>query len=385
MQARRLPDAVAIEYEGHCWTYGDLDSRAARIARHLRALGVTNGTLVAIYLDRSPDAIAGLLAILKAGGAYLPLDPSFPQARLELILENARPAALLTQRGLAGDLPASTARVLFCEDCDGSAPEVAPPDPVALEDLAYVLYTSGSTGTPKGVEISHRALVNLLESMRREPGFSADDALLAVTTFSFDIAALELFLPLVAGGRVVLASRDVAADPFRLAELMRRSRCTVMQATPATWRALIETGWTGAPDLKILCGGEALPRDLADQLLTRGASVWNMYGPTETTIWSSVCRVESGTDPVPIGRPIANTGTYVLDARKTPVPVGVPGELYISGDGVARGYRGREDLTAGAVRDVPRPSRCAPLSHRGSWRATVPTASSNFWAGPTIR
>jgi amino acid adenylation domain-containing protein len=211
--------------------------------------------------------------------------------------------------------------------------------------LAYVIYTSGSTGVPKGVEIPHGALVNHLLSMRDEPGLDEDDVLVAVTTLSFDIAGLELYLPLISGARLVIASEDTALDPHLLSRLLDRSEATVMQATPATWSMLVETGWPGRPEMKALCGGEALPPALAEQLLDRRLELWNMYGPTETTIWSAVVRVHRA-ETISIGRPIANTTFYVLDEHRQPVPVGVPGELYIGGQGVARGYRDRQELTA---------------------------------------
>jgi thioesterase domain-containing protein/acyl carrier protein len=216
-----------------------------------------------------------------------------------------------------------------------------------------VLYTSGSTGRPKGVQITHRSLTNFLQSMQREPGLCADDRVLSVTTLSFDIAGLELYLPLITGARLRLATRAEATDPARLADAIDTGAITLMQATPATWRMLLDHGWQGREDLTILCGGEAMVRDLANRLLTKARAVWNMYGPTETTIWSTIERVTPGDDPVSIGRPIDNTEAYVLDARRQPVPVGVPGELVIGGDGVSRGYLNRPDLTAD--RFVPDP------------------------------
>ena len=346
-QAGQTPHAVAVVDHRRSWTYDELNRRASVLAARLRKVGVKKGTLAAICTDRSFDMVAGILAILKAGGAYVPLDPGFPKERLKLILGDARPPVLLTQRDLLETLPQSNARTVLCDD-DAECGEEDSPNvvvPVGPEDLAYVLYTSGSTGKPKGVEVPHRAVVNLLASMQREPGFRAEDSLLAVTTLSFDIAALEIFLPLVTGGRLVLASRDIAADPVRLAELIRSSGCTVMQATPVTWRALIEADWSGREDLKILCGGEALPRELADKLLARSGSLWNVYGPTETTIWSTIQRVGPGEGSVPIGKPIANTKTFILDGKGSPVPVGVSGELFIGGAGVAHGYRNRKKLT----------------------------------------
>ena len=345
------PDAVALIAGDQSLTYAELDREAARIASRLRAAGVKPGSLVGVLMNRSPQTVAGLLAILRLGAAYLPLDPGFPTVRLEHIVADAAPDTLLTESALATMLSPRDCRLVLAEGpADGKAPPIAAIDG---DDLAYVLYTSGSTGQPKGVEISHRALLNLLVAMADEPGFAADDSLLAVTTLSFDIAMLEIFLPLLRGGRLILASRDDALDPDQLMALIASSRPSVMQATPATWRALIESGWPGDRNLKILCGGEALSRDLADQLIACSGALWNMYGPTETTIWSTVQKVEPGSGPVAIGRPIANTVTYVLDAGGQQVPVGVIGELYIGGAGVARGYRGRPDLTAERFGEKP--------------------------------
>jgi len=232
---------------------------------------------------------------------------------------------------------------------DSARPEV----PVTCRDRMYVIYTSGSTGRPKGVELEHRSVSNFLASMAREPGFAPGESLLAVTTLSFDISVLELMLPLVVGGTVMLASKQATADGGTLAALLERLQPSVMQATPATWRMLMLSGWEGSPDLRIFCGGEALPRELAEELLPMGRELWNLYGPTEATIWSTVSRVASGAGPVSIGRPIANTQIYVLDRNRRPVPIGVTGELWIAGDGLARGYLERPELTA--ERFVPDP------------------------------
>jgi amino acid adenylation domain-containing protein len=257
-------------------------------------------------------------------------------------------AVLLTQARLAVGLPISNTRVIPLDtdwDLIGRESKTSPNVVINSESGAYTIYTSGSTGKPKGVEVTHRNLANLLFSMRQVPGLAANDRLLAVTTLSFDIAGLELFLPLITGAQVVIASREETMDGDRLLARMRDSGATVMQATPSTWRLLLEAGWNGTPKLKILCGGEALPRDLADQLQKFG-SVWNMYGPTETTIWSATSVVEAGPGPVTIGPPIHNTQFFVLDKFNAALPIGVPGELFISGDGVARGYYKRPDLTA---------------------------------------
>jgi len=290
-----------------------------------------------------------LLGILKAGGAYVPLDPGYPSERLAGMIKDAGVRVLVTQERLRSVLPPQDCLLVAV---DSTWDEIARHDDADLqvevrpENLAYVIFTSGSTGRPKGVAVTHRSLVNLLESMAREPGLTEADVLLSVTTLSFDIAALELYLPLLRGARVALATRDEALDGQRLMQRMSSSGATVMQATPATWRLLLESGWNGNPRLKVLCGGEALSRNLADDLLRRATSVWNVYGPTETTVWSSAWRVEPGEGVISIGRPIANTQMWVLDARLQPMPVGVPGELCIGGVGVARGYWERPDLTA---------------------------------------
>ncbi len=303
-------------------------------------------------MERSVELVVGLLGILKAGGAYLPLDPAYPHERLAFMLQDSQAPVLLTQERLRDRLLAYDGAVVLL-DADAAAiaaaPVEAPPCAATPATLAYVLYTSGSTGRPKGVQVPHRALTNLLASMRGEPGITAADTLLAVTTLSFDIAALELYLPLIVGARLVVVSRDVATDGTRLGAALSRSGATVMQATPATWRILLEAGWQGSATLTALCGGEALPRELANALLPRVKALWNMYGPTETTIWSTrqhVQRDAAVSGPISIGRPIANTRVYILDGSLHPVPIGVSGELHIGGDGLARGYLNRPELTA---------------------------------------
>ncbi len=348
-QARRTPDAVAVVFQETQLTYRQLNERANQLAGRLRALGVGPGTLAGICLERSASMVVGLLGILKAGAAYLPLDPAYPADRLAFILQDAKPAVLVTHRRVREGIPAYPGQIVDLDSVLAPEPQFVPlPVDGSLRrdsDLAYVLYTSGSSGTPKGVQISHRALVNLLRSMQQEPGISADDTLLAVTTLSFDIAGLELFLPLISGARVVIAGSEEVSDARRLAKLLEEWRANVMQATPATWRLLLESGWSGNQSLTILCGGEPWPAELAAQLLPRCQSLWNMYGPTETTIWSSARRVQKD-EPVLIGAPIANTSFYVLDAQRRPVPAGLPGELYIGGDGLAEGYLNRPELTA---------------------------------------
>jgi amino acid adenylation domain-containing protein len=353
-QAARTPHRLAVSCGDDSYTYDELDARSNQLAHCLRRRGVGAEAAVGLCVERSADMVVGLLGILKAGGAYVPLDPSYPTERLVLMLEDAGVKCLVTQEGLADLVPGDGCEVI-CLDRDW--PDIAgeSSDPVAPvttgESLAYVIYTSGSTGRPKGVQVPHRAVVNLLTTMAARPGLSADDILVAVTTLSFDIAGLELWLPLAVGAQVVIATREQTTDGGELQMLLEATGATVVQATPATWRLLAEAGWR-KPGFRMLSGGEALPRDLGNELLSRGGELWNLYGPTETTVWSSIDRVEADA-VVTIGRPIANTQLYILDDHLRPAPTGIPGELYIGGDGVTRGYRGRPDLTAD--RFVPNP------------------------------
>jgi amino acid adenylation domain-containing protein len=361
MQSARTPEALALVSAAESLTYAQLNARANRLARHLRALGVGLEVLVGLCTGRSTSMVVGLLAILKAGAAYVPLDAAYPAERLVYMVDDARISILLTEERLRERLPGGEARVL-CIDSNWEAS--APANDANLgggagaANLAYVIYTSGSTGRPKGVQVTHGALAHLLEAMRGLLGMSQRDALLAVTTLSFDIAALEIFLPLIAGARVELIDRDVAADGARLADRLDDRGITFLQATPATWRMLLESGWLGRPALQMLCGGEALTRALADRLSGKGAALWNLYGPTETTVWSSAWRVEPGEMPISIGQPIGDARLYVLDQRLRAVPVGVIGELYIGGAGLARGYRDRPGPTA--ERFIPDPFAKSP-------------------------
>jgi amino acid adenylation domain-containing protein len=347
-EAGRRPDRTAVEFQGARLTYGELERRSTALAGHLTGLGVKPGVRVGLFMERSPDMIVGLLGILKAGGAYVPLDPAFPKERLAYMVEDSGAAAILTDAASPEEVPSRSLPLVRVDTLTttSSAGASLHSSPVRPQHLAYVIYTSGSTGRPKGVAVTHRSLVNLLESMGREPGLTEDDVLLSVTTLSFDIAELELYLPLLKGARVALASREEALDGRSLIERLQSSGATVMQATPATWRLLLESGWEGTQALRVLCGGEALPRDLAEALLARAREVWNVYGPTETTVWSSVSRVDHGRGSVPIGRPISNTQMWILDRHLEPMPTGVPGELYIGGAGLAQGYWDRPDLTA---------------------------------------
>ncbi|WP_413206153.1 amino acid adenylation domain-containing protein [Rhodospirillum sp. A1_3_36] len=363
--AARVPDRVALSFRDTDLTYGQLRTRIDGLAAHLRNLGVGPELRVALCAERSPDMVIALLAVLKVGGAYIPLDPAYPPERLAMVLEDARPALIVTQSHLRGLFPEGAAP-LFCLDGEPQPWLKARCAPVACaalpENIAYVIYTSGSTGRPKGVAVGHRALLNFLLSMKGEPGFAETDALLAVTTISFDIAALELYLPLIAGGRLALAERETTLDGRALQAVLRDQAITTLQATPATWRILVDTDWRPSAGFKALCGGEALPRALSRALLDRGVDLWNLYGPTETTVWSAVGPVPPGegdTEGVePIGHPIANTRIHVLSPQTHPLPLSVPGELHIGGDGLARGYLNQPGLTAD--RYIPDPFAAEP-------------------------
>ena len=343
-QAARTPDAVALSHLGRELSYMELEQRANALARHLLARGVQPGELVGLFVRRSPDMLVALLGILKAGAAYVPLDPIYPAERIAFMLDDAQARFVVTQRALAPLLPAGGAALVLLEEARLN--EVAAAPRVAAGETAYVIYTSGSTGRPKGVRVPHRAVHNFLLAMQERPGITAADRLCAVTTLSFDIAVLELLLPLAVGARIEIADPGTAADGVELARLLDSSQASMLQATPATWRMLLDAGWQSRPGMAMLCGGEALSRELADRLLAGGGTLWNMYGPTETTIWSSVDRIESGGAPIAIGRPIANTRLYVADAFLQPLPPGIPGELLIGGAGVAQGYHARPELTA---------------------------------------
>ncbi|MFZ2755013.1 MAG: amino acid adenylation domain-containing protein [Lysobacteraceae bacterium] len=347
-QVARTPDATAVVQGDVALTYRELDVLASNIACSLAAQGLGPGAAVGLYLERTPHMIAALLGVLKAGAAYVPMDPKFPPERIGYMLEDSAAPVVIAHRRIADRLPPGERTVLLLEDalCHPQGPDRNAAPGVAGDDLAYVLFTSGSTGRPKGVCVPHGAAVNFLASMAREPGMLPTDVLCAVTTLSFDIALLELMLPLSVGARVVLCDSATVRDPHALASLIDSASVTVMQATPATWRMMLEAGWQGKPDLRMLCGGEALPLELANRLLHCGGELWNLYGPTETTVWSTVSRIMPGDDRITVGQPIDNTEVYVVDAHMRPVPVGVAGELLIGGLGVAHGYIGRPDLTS---------------------------------------
>jgi amino acid adenylation domain-containing protein len=357
-QAEQTPEKIAVSFEGQTLTYQELHQRSNQLAHYLQKRGIKPDDLVGICVERSLEMLVGLLGVLKAGGAYVPIDPNYPPDRVEYMIENSDAKVLLTQQRLVKNLPTKEALVI-CLDADWSLiaqeSQEMPIASVTPENMAYVIYTSGSTGKPKGVQVLHRGAVNFLKSMREQPGISATDILLSVTTLSFDIAVLELFLPLTVGAQVVILSREAAMDGRKLLRTIAQLGITILQATPATWRLLVESGWQGQSPMKILSGGEAMPKELAAQLLTRGTELWNLYGPTETTVWSTVYQIKDPEQRILIGKPIANTDIYILDPLLQPVPVGVAGELHIGGSGLARGYLQRDDLTT--ERFIPNPFR----------------------------
>ncbi|MEL6468398.1 MAG: amino acid adenylation domain-containing protein [Cyanobacteria bacterium J06623_4] len=375
-QTEKTPDAIALSLDHtrpnnvasqfsiskQSWTYHQLNQRANQLAHYLSSHGATPRSRIALAINRSAELMIALLAILKLGGTYIPLDPTHPESRLKYVLQDADVSLILeSDASLSSHLTELAVTTLDIkkqskeiDHCSSSNLDT----PLQPNDLAYIIYTSGSTGNPKGVPIRHRSLVNLLSSMSKAPGVTADDAILAVTTISFDIATLELLLPLIVGARLSIASDETVRDSDRLIAQLESHDITVMQATPATWRLLLDSGWQGSQTLKVLCGGEALDLPLAQQLLTHCRELWNLYGPTETTIWSSAIRISSTlleTDFVPVGGPIDNTTFYVLDEQQQILPIGISGELYIGGKGLSPGYLNRSELTTEKFQAIPLP------------------------------
>jgi len=354
-QMRQDPERTAVSFGDRRLTYGELDDRVSIAATVLRNAGIGNGDVVGVHLPRSDELVITLLAILRAGAVYLPLDPGLPADRLGFIAGDAGARLIVSSDETRPDWLDADTRLMSaptlesCPDASPSAESLAQAD-----QPAYMIYTSGSTGKPKGVVVRHENVVNFLLAMAESPGMTRDDRLLAVTTYSFDISVLEFFLPLSVGAEVVVASSDDVRNGQALADLIAERGITMFQSTPATWRLLLASDWPGAPTMKALCGGEALPADLARDLRPRVGALYNMYGPTETTVWSSVCEIEPARGrKVPLGRPIRNTGLYVLDETHKRLPPGALGELYIGGRGVTSGYHDRPELTEQRFIDSP--------------------------------
>ncbi|NJN32153.1 MAG: amino acid adenylation domain-containing protein, partial [Synechococcales cyanobacterium RM1_1_8] len=401
-QAAQHPDKTAVWFQDQQLTYGQLNGQANQLARYLVEQGAGTDVLIGVCVERSLEMVVTLLAILKAGSAYLPLDLSYPSDRIQYILDDAQAPLLITHSAApsSAELPQSQAKAIdlasldlsnYCASNLSASPRSS--------DLAYVIYTSGSTGKPKGVQITHRNLSNLIQSMAQEPGMGAEDLSLAVTTICFDIAMLELFLPLSVGATLVLLSREVAVDGDRLRQALENQPITWAQATPSTWRMLLAAGWQGnrnqgqnqgqnqSRPLKLLSGGEATTRDLAEQLLERCTELWNVYGPTETTIWSMVHRVLPSqgpeSQPVPLGHAIAHTQVYVMEhlanGELYPAAPGQPGELCIGGWGVARGYLNRPALNREKfVADLANRELGARLYRTGDLAQALPNGELQF-------
>ena len=344
---RRTPQAEALSQGDLRLTYAELEERSNRLAHHLRDQGIGPDQPVGVALDRTPDLVVALLAVLKADGAYIPLDPAYPRERLAHVLESAQPAAVLTDSNSAGNLPEGVAQLIHLDQLDLSPfPTTAPTTTALGQNLAYIIYTSGSTGRPKGVALTHGGAVNLLRLMTSVPGLSSEDTVLAVTTIAFDIALVELFLTFTVGARAELVDRETRLDPQALGRRAEEANATFLQATPATWRLLAESGWPGGEQFRILTGGEAFPPELAERLLPRVREVWNLYGPTETTVYSTGGRVREAHSATAIGRPLANTRVRILGPDGRPVFPGASGELCLGGAGLARGYYRQPGLTA---------------------------------------
>ncbi|MEI6050238.1 MAG: amino acid adenylation domain-containing protein, partial [Bacteroidota bacterium] len=349
-QSDLRPDNIAVFSGSSSLTYRELNERSNQLARHLISLGAKGGDVIGICIERSVDMVVSVLGVLKAGCCYLPMDPSFPDERIAYMYEDSGARVLISQSSLKGKFHhfPDTSIVLIDKDSEliGKQDKGRPDISITVHNLAYMIYTSGSTGKPKGVKVQHQAVVNFLNSMAKKPGFSKEDSLLAVTTLSFDISVLEVFMPLSFGGKLVVADTDDIFDGDKLSALLNLHGITVMQATPATWNILLGSRWRGKNDLKALCGGEAIPPGLVKDLLLKVESLWNMYGPTETTVWSTCQHLTDSSTPILVGTPIDNTTIHIVDRNNRELPVGVVGEVCIGGLGVTKGYNNRPELTA---------------------------------------
>ncbi len=352
-QTERTPDSIAVEYKNKKLSYRQLNNSVNNLAHYLLTQQVKKGDFVGVFTERSADLIIELLAVMKVGGIYVPLDPSNPQDRLKTIIEDAQAGVIISDSKMLNRLPHTDARIILYDQIQPELEQQSSKNPICdvlANDLVYVIYTSGSTGKPKGVVIPHYAVIDHHFAMAERIGISNKDTFFSVATVSFDPSVMDFFLPLMLGAKVIIAEQEAVTDAFLLKKRLEDCQPTLMQATPATWRMLLTTAWQAKPNLKILTGGEGLSEDLASALLSRSEAVWNIYGPTETTIWSTAKKVSAQhpyhTDYEAVGRPLNNVKIYILDEYLQPVPIGFAGEVYVGGVGVAPGgYFKRDELS----------------------------------------
>lgn len=346
-QVEKFPEKEALKDDFRSYTYSELNILSDQIAAYLTATyGKNDKSPISVLLERSANMVAVLLGILKSGRPYIPLDPAFPVERLNYIVENSQSKILINEKdyflNTADDVSVVSMENIF-ERID--AFECKSENVVSPEDTAYIIYTSGSTGNPKGVEIGHQSLLNFLTSIQEKPGVNSNDLLFSVTTYSFDISILEFFTPLISGAALYIANQKVLSDVHLIMERLEAIQPTIIQATPSFYQMLFNAEWQGDKKLKVLCGGDLLSEALAEKLIDHSSELWNMYGPTETTIWSSIKKIEYPKDASNIGKPIHNTQFYILDQYLSPKPVGTIGAIYIAGEGLAKGYYKNEVLT----------------------------------------
>jgi amino acid adenylation domain-containing protein len=346
-EASKYPTKTAVKHGGRACTYQTLIEQSNQLARYLKKYNLNAGDVVAIAMERSPEMVIVLLALIRSGVTYLPIDNSFPMERINYMLTDAGVKTVITSKKFSGQY-FNFPNTIFTEDafeeCTNYGLETFEAD-IDEESIAYILYTSGSTGEPKGVAVKHSGLLNLLLSVKNSPGISENDVMLASTTISFDIAELEIFLPLISGATMVMADADTVKDGRSLLDIAKSEHITIMQGTPFMWHTMLEAGWTEALPITIFCGGEAMAKELAEKLLTRCKVLWNMYGPTETTIYSIIKKISPKDEVITIGKPVLNTQVYLLDEGMNKVAAGEVGEIYIAGAGVAKGYINKPELT----------------------------------------
>ena len=372
-QARVNPDRIALEHDGAQMTYGALNRHANHVASRLRDAGIAPGSSVAICIERSFDSVIAVLAVLKHGCAFVPLEPTHPRERMAYVLKESAAQAVLTTQSHQGQLPPLDVPVIELDGApSGEVESQNPESRAACSDVASIYFTSGSTGKPKGVPQQHRGILNTLNGVKQQFGINENDVVVSVGSLTFDVELANIFMPLSVGAKLVLATREEAWDGNLLIRLLESTGATLMQPTPSTWRLLLGAGWRGNPRLRIVSTGEALPSALASQLMLRGAGVWNLYGPTETTIWAVGCQIESAQEPVPIGKPLPNVRIRILDSNHQLVPIGVAGEICIGGEGVVPGYLNLPELTAERFVQDPGSEEVAERIYRtgdrGRWK-----------------